>query len=237
MKNKDILPTVYIKILLIWSFIMTKMKLKTKDAKEVFDDFERFEIFVHEHWKLMLGVGSAIVLAVAVYGIIMHVSQSSANKAVSALGVAKTEAELLNALKEYPNSPASARARMRLVRIFIDEKKYDDALAQLNLIKSSNLPKEIRWRTEMDASYIMELKGDLDAAAKEFDRIGNLALVDEDIRSEANYAASRLYFKTGNKDAADKALKRISGMSDGNVDFWKMQGRFLAAQIQGSSAE
>ncbi|MDD2478907.1 MAG: hypothetical protein PHS31_03350 [Victivallaceae bacterium] len=210
---------------------MTKMKLKNQDAKEVFDDFERFEIFVHERWKLMLGIGIGVVLAVAAYGIILHVNKSANNKASSVLGLAKTEAELLKALEEYPSKLASVRTRLRLVKVYVDEKKYDQALAQLDVVKKADVSKEVRWRAELDASYIMELKGDFVAAAEEFDRIGTMAFVDEVTRSEANYAAGRLYLKSGNATKAESCLKRISSVGDGSNDFWKKQGRFLATQI------
>lgn len=210
---------------------MTKMKLKNQDAKEVFDDFERFEIFVHERWKLMLGIGAGIVLGVAVYGIILHVNKNATNKAAAVLGLAKTEAELLDALKEYPDKSASVRTRLRLVKVYVDEKKYDQALVQLDLVKKADVPKEVRWRSELDVAYIMELKGNFAGAAEEFDRIGTMAFVDEVTRSEANYAAGRLYLKSGNSAKAENSLKRLNAALDKSADFWKKQGRFLATQI------
>ena len=210
---------------------MTKMKLKNQDAKEVFDDFERFEIFVHERWKLMLGIGAGIVLGVAVYGIILYVNKGATNKAAAVLGLAKTEAELLDALKEYPDKPASVRTRLRLVKVYVDEKKYDQALVQLDLVKKADVPKEVRWRSELDVAYIMELKGNFAGAAEEFDRIGTMAFVDEVTRSEANYAAGRLYLKSENSAKAENSLKRLNAALDKSADFWKKQGRFLATQI------
>ncbi len=214
---------------------MTKVKLKNQDAKAVFDDFERFEMFVHERWKWMVTGGIAIVAAVAVYGGIVYVHTQSENKAISVLGVAENEQELTAALTQYPKHQASVRARLRLIRIFTDEKRYDEALAQYSLVLKSDIPKEARWRAELEMAYLQELKGKPEEAAKEFDRIGGAQFIADDIRCEANYAAGRLYLSLKNNADADKCLKRITMLGEVSIpgaEFWQMQARYLASKVE-----
>lgn len=214
---------------------MTKVKLKNQDAKEVFDDFERFEMFVHERWKWLVTGGIAIVVAVAVYGVIVYVHSQADNKAVSTLGVAESEQELVTALEQYPKHKASVRARLRLIRIYTDEKKYDEALAQYNQVLKSDIPKEARWRTELEMAYLNELKGNMEEAVKEFDRLGGTQFISDDIRCEANYAAGRLYLSLKNNTEADKCLKRITMLGEVSIpgaEFWQMQARHLASKVE-----
>ncbi len=218
---------------------MSKIKLKNQDAKELFDEFERFEMFVHTRWKWMVTGGIAIVVAVAVYGGVAFWLSYTDNKAVSALGVlerkpsekAKEQAELEAALAKYPNHAAALRARQRLIKIYTDEKKYDEAIAQYALILKGNIEQDIRWRSELDLAYLYELKGENEKAATEFDRIGSTAASD-DVRSEANYAAGRLYLQQDKHFEADKCLRRVlaSPMTMTN-NFWQMQARYLAAKV------
>lgn len=211
---------------------MTKIKLKNPEAKELFDDFERFEMFVHERWKWLVTGGVVIVLIVAFYGAGTYWYKQLDNKAVSALGSAKTEQELIQAIAQYPDHSATARARQRLIRMYTDEKKYDEALKAYEALLVSEISTETRWRCELDMAYVNELKGNVEAAAKEFDRIGS-SPVSEDIRSEANYSAGRLYLDLKKDAEADKCLKRVlSSPMTAGTNLWQMQARYLLGKVK-----
>ncbi len=211
---------------------MTKLKLKNQEAKELFDDFERFEMFVHERWKWLVTGGVVIVLIVACYGIGTYWYKQMDSKAISALGVAKTEQELVQAIAQYPNHPAAVRARQRLIRMYTDEKKYDEALKAYEDLLVSEISAETRWRCELDMAYVNELKGNTEAAAKAFDRIGS-APVSEDVRSEANYSAGRLYLDLKKDTEADKCLKRVlSSPMTAGTSLWQMQARYLLGKVK-----
>jgi tetratricopeptide (TPR) repeat protein len=210
---------------------MTKIKLKNQEAKELFDDFERFEMFVHERWKWLVFGGISVVVAVAIYGAATYWFSHLDNKAVSALGVAKTEDELIKVIDEHSDHPAAARARQRLISFYVAEKKYDEALLVYGALLAGNISAEIRWRSELEMAYLNELKGNLEAAAGEFDRLGS-SPVSEDIRSEASYSAGRLYLQLKNDAEADKCLKRVlsSPVSQSN-SLWQMQARYLQGKV------
>lgn len=210
---------------------MTKLKLKNQDARELFDDFERFEMFVHERWKWLVIGGVVVVIVVAVYGVAAYWFNHLDNKAVSVLGTAKNETELVKAIEEHSGHPAAVRARQRLINFYVADKKYEEALKVYGAILAGDVSAEIRWRCELEMAYLNELKGNLDPAARAFDRIGS-SPVSEDIRSEANYAAGRLYLQLKNNAEADKCLKRVlnAPLSQSN-SLWQMQARYLSGKV------
>ena len=215
-----------------------KNKKKAMDAEitdALLDDFDKFEHFAMTYWKQIGGLAAAIVVGVALWVMISDSRKATERRINDAICNAKTEAEILKVVKEYPTYNASNYARLRLAKIFLNEKKYDKAYEQFKLLKASSITPELSWRISMDEAYAMELEGKKTAAAERFAAMGVDPSMPDGFRCEANYAAGRLYTGLKQKDKARKYLTKASkarlAVNDQSSSFWVSQAKFMLIRL------
>ncbi len=185
-----------------------KKDLDVVISQTLMSDSERFEYFFSKYWKHIAIYMVVAIVAIAVgYAIVAH-HRSTIQKANFALADASTVEALEVALQKYANSPNTISARFRLVHMLVDEKKYDDAIRELGIIKDANPEEPLRGMALLDTAYIKELKGELEAAAEEFNAIGSLPDATPAVRAEACTNAGRIYLQLKQLDKAASALKR-----------------------------
>ena len=217
-----------------------KNNKKAMDAEitdALLDDFDKFEHFAMTYWKQIGILAAAIVVAVALWVLISDSQKASERKINDAICNAKTEAEIIKIVEEYPTYAASHYARLRLAKIYVGEKKYDKAYEQFKLLKASNIPKEMSWRISLDEACALELEGKKAEAAAKFVAIGVDPGLADAFRCEANFAAGRLYVDLKNKDKARKYLTKASkvrpGINGQASAFWVSQAKFMLIRLAG----
>ena len=211
-----------------------KNKKKSLDAEitdALLDDFDKFEHFAATYWKHIAGVAVAIVIAVALYVAITDAREASQRKINDAICNAKTETEILEVLKQYPDSPAANYARLRLVKGYLKEKKYDKAYEQFKILNSSDIPREMAWRIGLDEAYALELEGKKKDAAAKFAAMGSDSGFPEDLRREANYGAGRIYAALKQNDKAYKYLEKACLGKPRMNNIWVTQAKFMLVRI------
>lgn len=215
-----------------------KNKKKAMDAEitdALLDDFDKFEHFAMTYWKQIGGLAALIVVGVALWVMISDSRKATERKINDAICNAKTEAEILKVVKEYPTYGASNYARLRLAKIYLSEKKYAKAYEQFKLLKASNIPPEMSWRISMDEAYAIELEGKKATAAEKFATMGVDPSMPDGFRCEANYAAGRLYTSLKQNDKARKYLTKASrirpAVNDQSSNFWVSQAKFMLIRL------
>lgn len=218
---------------------MPSRKNKEMDAtitRAMMEDVGRFEYFFITNWKLIVAVMVGLVIAVGVYFSAHAIRESSRRKADGALAAAKDEGALTTALATYGSAPSAGHARMRLARIYIAEKRYDDAAAQLRQIRENDeLPGEFLERVRLEEAYLYETAGKTAEAAALFDEIGRNFSASAATRAEADYGAGRLYAGLGQKEPALEALKRgvalVAELDPTNAQ-WCQLAQFTLVQLE-----
>jgi tetratricopeptide (TPR) repeat protein len=211
-----------------------KNKKKSLDAEitdALLDDFDKFEHFATTYWKHIAGLAAAVVVGVALYVIITDTRAASKRKINDAICNAKTEAEITEILKKYPEYPAANYARLRLAKSYLKEKKYDKAYEQFNILNKSDIPREMAWRIGLDEAYALELEGKKDAAAAKFAAIGSDSAFPDTLRREANYSAGRIYAGLKQNDKAYKYLEKACMGKASVNNVWTIHAKFLLIRI------
>ena len=211
-----------------------KNKKKSMDAEitdALLDDFDKFEHFAATYWKHIAGVAVAIVVAVALYVIITDAREASQRKVNDTICDAKTESEILEVLKQYPDYPAANYARLRLAKSYLKDKKYEKAYEQFKILNSSDIPREMAWRIGLDEAYAIELEGKKEAAAAKFAAMGADSAFPEALRREANYGAGRIYAELKQNDKAYKYLEKACMGKAAMSNIWVIQAKFLLVRI------
>jgi tetratricopeptide (TPR) repeat protein len=218
---------------------MPSKKNKEMDAtitRAMMDDVGRFEYFFITNWKLIVAVMVGLVIAVGVYFSAHAIRESSRRKADKVLAAAKDESALTAALATYGSAPSAGHARMRLARIYIAEKRFDDAAAQLRQIREKGeLSGEFIERVRLEEAYLYETAGKTAEAAALFDEIGRNFAASAATRAEADYSAGRLYAGLGQKEQALECLKRgvalLAELDPTNVQ-WCYLAQFTLVQLE-----
>lgn len=177
--------------------------------EELSGDFDTFESWLIENWKLVAAIGAVIILGVAAFSISAHVIRSRDAAAVKAFSEAKTAEALLAAIAAYPNHAGAVNARTRLAGIYIADKNYDKALAEFRSIASSDADPFLRSRASVDCAYILEIQGKNEEAIREFESLSVNPQISEELRAESAYAAGRLYMAKNDLPKARAALSRV----------------------------
>ncbi|MDD5598875.1 MAG: hypothetical protein PHV82_13085 [Victivallaceae bacterium] len=215
-----------------------KKKKKALDAEitdALLDDFDKFEHFAMSYWKQIAAAAAFIVIGVALWVIISDARSASAKRINNAICDAVTEAEIIKVLNEYPGYPAANYARLRLAKIYLAEKKYGKAYEQFELLRSSDIPKEMTWRINLDEAYALELEGKKESAAAKFAAIGADPSMPDELCCEANYSAGRLYAEMKQNDKArdclGKAGRGVPGVQSQALDLWRSQAKFMLIRL------
>ena len=211
-----------------------KNKKKALDAEisdALLDDFDKFEHFATTYWKQIGGIAVAIVIGVALWVMVNDSRKASERKINDAICNAKSEAEIIKLVEKYPAYSAANYARLRLAKMYLNEKKYDKAYTQFKLLRASNIPREMIWRISLDEAYALELEGKKTAAATKFAKLGTDSSLPDGFRCEANYGAGRLYAGLKDNEKARKYLTKASkirpGINNQTSVFWVSQAKFM----------
>lgn len=216
-----------------------KKKKKALDAEitdALLDDFDKFEHFAMNYWKQIAAAAVLIVIGVALWVIISDVRNTSAKRINNAICDAGTEVEIIKVLDEYPGYPATNYARLRLAKIYLAEKKYGKAYEQFERLRSSDIPKEMAWRINLDEAYALELEGKKENAAAKFAALGADPSMPDELCCEANYGAGRLYAEMKQNDKARdclaKAGRGVPGVQSQILDLWRSQAKFMLIRLE-----
>ncbi len=193
-----------------------------KDAEQeitevLVGDIDKFETMVVEKWKHILYGIIAIVIVISIIVFTID-AQNKQNKIVaSAFGdvtlsemTAENIEDINKVIKAYPNNIAVVPAKIKLAKIAIDEKKYDDAIVQYNEILKLNIQKPIKERIQINLAYVNELKTDKDAAITILSELFKNATISKNIKSEANFALGRIYISQKKNDEAKQVLAKVA---------------------------
>ncbi len=177
--------------------------------EELSGDFDTFESWLIENWKLVAAIGAVIILGVAAFSISAYVIRSRDAAAVRTFSDAKTAEALLAAIAAYPNHAGAVNARTRLAGIYIADKNYDKALAEFRSIASSDADPFLRSRASVDCAYVLEVQGKNEEAIHEFEALSANPQIPEELRAESAYAAGRLYLAKNDLQKARALLSRV----------------------------
>ncbi len=193
-----------------------------KDAEQeitevLVGDIDKFETMVVEKWKHILYGIIAIVIAISIIVFTID-AQNKQNKVVaSAFGDVTSSKmsvenidEINKVIKAYPKDIAVVPAKIKLAKIAIDAKKYDDAIVQYNEILKLNIQKPIKERIQINLAYVNELKTDKDAAITILSELVKNATISKNIKSEANFALGRIYISQKKNDEAKQVLAKVA---------------------------
>jgi hypothetical protein len=213
-----------------------KKALDAEITNALLDDFDKFEHFAANYWKQFAGVAIAIVITVALWVMISDARKASERKINDTLCNAKSETEIIAAIKKHANYPATHYARLRLAKIYLNEKKYDKAYEQFKLLRASNIPREMTWRIALDEAYALELEGKKPMAAAKFASLGSDYSLPDGFRGEANYSAGRLYLDLKETEKARKYLSKVAKVQAGGInsqatEFWRAQAKFMLIRL------
>jgi tetratricopeptide (TPR) repeat protein len=212
-----------------------KKALDAEITDALLDDFDKFEHFAMNYWKQIAAAAVLIVIGVASWVMISDARKSAEKRTNDEICNAKTEAEIIKVVNKYPGHPAANYARLRLAKMYLVEKKYDKAYEQFQLLRSSSIPREMTWRIDLDEAYSLELEGKKEAAAVKFAEIGADPSVPEQLCSEANYSAGRIYAELKQNDKArdylQKAGRVIPGAPSQMSGLWQPQAKFMLIRL------
>ncbi|HBC89048.1 MAG TPA: hypothetical protein DCZ94_19075 [Lentisphaeria bacterium] len=209
---------------------MNKKKEAEKEniIEETYDEMTQFEDFFVAHWEKILNVAIAIVIASAVYFVYSKISGTKDIEASAEFARAKTVQELQKAIGSHPSNPSANYARLKIAKLLVAEKKYDDALKACREITQVSGSEEAYWQAKLDEGYILELMGKMDEAAESFSKLGPDIKFPVNVRNEASYSAGRIFLSNGKKDRALASLKSID-LSSPTV--WSEQAKGLLRRI------
>lgn len=207
--------------------------------EEIGEDFDKFEVWVMQHGKLILAASVVIVLIVAgAFGAIL-MKKASDNKKTRLFAAAKTQEKLVEAINKYPDFPSVDDARLRLSAILVDKKDYTAAGIQLDkVVKSASVDEFLRGRAALNIAYILELQNKFKDAAQSFDSLASSGRIPDDVRAEAVYSAGRLYVQTGDSGKARNILSRLDAKTAKTQAsyYWAQMSRNLLDRMDASDA-
>ena len=220
---------------------MSKDKKEGKDeqiADMLLDDFDKFEHFAVHYWKQIVAACILIVVVVAIGAIGYAIYTAADRKANTVIANAKTEAELQQVIKDYPNQKAVWQAYIRLAEMYVGKKDYANAYQQYTTLLKKSVPEEMRREIEVNCGYLLELQGKKKDALAAFAKIGGDSIFPEAMQCEANYSAGRLASELGDKTQAKTYLnicvnRGQKGQYDPAAEFWKRQAGFLLQRLDG----
>ncbi len=207
---------------------MSNVNKSEELASAALSDFEKFELFLSEKWRMLLGIAVSIVVVIMMVTVYSVIAKNFEAKAVNAISAAKSQAELRTVIGKYSSYPQVNSARIQLASILISEKKYEDAIKIYKDIVASNAPEILRWRAQADIGYLFEDLGKYDTAIETFETLAKNAFLPEIMKAEAGIAAGRLYLKMGNNGKARTQLEDVKKM---RVPVWSAQADYLLDKV------
>ena len=188
-------------------------QMNAEMSAALFSERERFEMLFADHWKKAAVIGVLIALVVALAFTAWSFANRSSIRATYAFADASDIASLEKALAENSGKTGALAARQRLVQLYIDAKKYDDALKQLKLVAADEAANaDVKGKAALTEGLIMELQGKEKEASALFTRIAGDANNQSALRLEAAAAAARL-MAAKDPDGAAAVLARAAALT------------------------
>lgn len=194
----------------------SKKKIDAEINKTLFNDIEKFELAMAEHWKKVVAAAAVIVLGIGIGFAINNHRKSAEITAMNEIVAAQSEEKLVKAINDYAAYPASRFARIRLARIYAASGRFELAAAQFEALETSGAPAEMIQRAKLDSLYMLENAGKILDAANRFAEIGRNSANTGTIRAEANYSAGRLYAQLKDIEKATACLKSAKSLGAEN---------------------
>lgn len=207
-----------------------KKKVQETDSisENIAEDCDTFEVWFIENWKkVMYGCG-VILIIVAVWFTIGQIRKNAEAKYRAAFANARTQAQLEEVLKKYPEGPSACEGRDRLAKWYLKANNLKDALEQFGLIAAD--PKAapfVKGRAILDSGYIQEKTGMYKEALAKYEQAASATGFGEEIRCEGWYAAGRMHVLLKNTEKARAAFKRAMPARPRSMAsvFWRSQAQ------------
>lgn len=212
-----------------------KKAIDSEINKALLDDFDKFDSFVHTRWKEMIFASIGVIVVIAIIYTVYLKKASTLLKAENALAMATTEAELLAAIQNYGDYQATDFARIKLSRIYIEQKEFNKAVALLQSVSKNASAKELKERMIIDQAYVIETSGKLEDALKIFKSVAENSMNSIAIRAEAFYGAGRLSIALNDKSNAQIYLEQVKSLfaseEANNGSLWSNLAQALLSEI------
>ena len=222
---------------------MDPKALNREIGNALFTDEERAGMFFAKYWKKLLVLALiAVIAATGIFAYIRH-SESVKAEAIAKLEQAKTIEEIKAELAKSPDIPGADAARLRMAKIYEEEKKYDEAVKVLEGLSSSE-DAAVRNRALLNIAYLSELDGKPDEAVKKFSAIADNTAIPTAERAEAGYAAARLCLAKKTPEATVDAFRILDKIQALNVDqgsqataVWQQYAMALKFSVAGKDVD
>lgn len=177
----------------------------------IFNDTERLELWVVTNWrKLTIAAVAAAAIVAIVFGVVAA-RRSADRKAAARFADAANAEELAAAIAENSSRPGASLARYRLASIYLDTKKDDAALKELQaIIADVNCDPALSSKARLTIGYVLEKQGKTAEAAAAFKTVFENTAYAQAVRSEAGFAAGRNLLAAGKTEEAVNILRRAS---------------------------
>ena len=206
--------------------------------EELNEDFDTFESWAVENWRIIAAICVGIVVLVAAIGIGVGVSKMISKKTAQAFASADTQDKLLEVLKNHPGAAAAPDARMKLAMLQAEKKDYSAAIANFKEVADSKYANDtLRFRALLNSAYSLEIQAKIDEAIAAFSSVGQNIVASDEIRYEANYGAGRLYAGKREFDKAKSFLSKATSVRPNNMGefFWSSQAKSLLDRLPASA--
>ncbi len=188
-------------------------QMNAEMSAALFSERERFEMLFAEHWKKVAVAGVLIALVTALAFMAWSFANRTATRAAHAFADAADIPALEKALAENKGKKGTLAARRRLVQLYVDAKKYDEAKKTLKLIAADpEADSELRGSAAVTEALILELQGKNKEAAAAFAKTAKDANFSVTVRLEAAAAAGRLLAPV-DPDGAAAVLEQATKLS------------------------
>lgn len=201
--------------------------LNAELSNALLTDSERLLFGFLKYWKPIVGVVVAILAVLLVYSAVTHFRAKSERAAAEALSAAETTEEIRAALVKHGNHASADGTRKRLAKQLIADGKYDEALKELAPMLADG---ELSAR--MLEGYLFELKKQPAEAAAKFAAIAGNPALDAFNRSEAKYAAGRLYIQLKDLKKAEAVLALETAAQSQAVQYWNSNAKQLLLELR-----
>lgn len=209
---------------------MSKKGQNENVYEAAYEEMSKFENYFVGHWTRIAQFCAIFIIVLIAYMLISYFSKGAEARVAGEISKAKTAEEINAILSKHPKHPGADFARMRLARIYFDDKKYEEA-AKIYEQLSNSRHEDLALRAKLNFAYVLEAQDKKSEAAAKFQGLSGLPSCPEEIRFEAAYSAARIYSALGEKEKALANLDTIIGKKDGDTEkkdsFWNEKAEQL----------
>lgn len=168
-------------------------QMNAEMSSALFSERERFEMLFAENWKKIAVIGVAVALVIALAFAAWGMSTRAARQAAYAFADATDVPALEKALAQNKGKKGALAARQRLIQLYVDAKKYKEALAQVKLVAADpEADAAVKGTAAINEGLILELTGKNKEAAAAFVKTAGNVNFSNAVRLQACAAAARL---------------------------------------------